>query len=217
MDLQKIVLTRYSLYNRNETDERCGNKVKRTVTCFGKDSRFACVAKLSTRELHYFADLHIRRHREFALSHTELYEGPITQENSPLTRSVHCNFHFHFCEERSMHRFPFNVPGAFQVFTSGALCSQAALVRCYFSHSLLEHGFLSLWHTRQLLSNGKPTPYLKLHACDITYDSVHHTQYCHSVHSTRRFGSWLYFRIQVSACYYAERMLPPTSSRRLPR
>jgi hypothetical protein len=32
--------------------------------------------------------------------------------------------------------FPFNAPVPVQVFTSGTVCSQAALVRCYFSHSL---------------------------------------------------------------------------------
>jgi hypothetical protein len=108
--------------------------VKRTVTCFRSDSRFACVAKPSTREVHYFADLHIRRHREFALSHTKLYQDPVIQEHPPLTPLIHCNFHFHFCEQISIYTFPFNVPSAVQVFTL-----HAALVRGNLSHSLFSN------------------------------------------------------------------------------
>jgi hypothetical protein len=121
-------------------------------------------------------------------SQTELYQGPITQENPPLTCSNQSNFHFHLCEWRSMHIFRFNVSGTFEVFTSGALCSQTALVRCYFPHSLFSSTL------------------------------VHYSRHCHSVRDIfRAYVSGVDFSIQVSRFHYTDIMLLPTSSQRPPK
>jgi hypothetical protein len=114
---------------------------------------------------------------------SELYQHPFTQENPPSTLSIHCNFHFHSCERRSTHAFPFTAPRPARVFTSGTLCSQASLVRRYLSHSLFSNVAMTY---RQLLSNRKPTLWLKLHASNVTYASVHHNSHCHSFRDNRR-------------------------------